>query len=347
MTVTDGRVSAVDQMLARFGSMTRQIVFERIPFGPYDNYLYDVMREYPARPAKYLRPALCMATCEAFGSSPEDALLAAAAIEILHNAFLIHDDIADGSYQRRGRPTLHASHGLGIALNAGDGLALLAQRVIREAVEHLDVRLAFRILDEFDAMAARTVEGQALELGWTRDGVSTLTADDYLDLIMRKTCWYTTIHPLRVGALIGSQGAVDVEPMIRFGFYLGAAFQIRDDILNLVGDEAAYGKEIDGDLREGKRTLMLIHLVEVATGSDRDVLHRYLSASPPDRTPEMVADLRRMMRDHGSIEFAASYAEGIASEAANAFDTAFEPAPSGRARDFVRALIPYMLERSR
>ena len=97
-------------------------------------------------------------------------------------------------------------------------------------------------------MMLHTLEGQATELGWRRDIVVDLTPEDYLDLIMRKTCWYTTIHPLRVGALVGSAGSADVTHMVRFGFYLGAAFQIRDDLLNLVGDEETYGKEILGDL---------------------------------------------------------------------------------------------------
>ena len=123
-------------------------------------------------------------------------------------------------------------------------------------------------------MALRTLEGQATELGWRRDGVTGLTAEDFLDLIMHKTCWYTTIHPLRVGALVGSRGTADLRPMVRFGFHLGAAFQIRDDVLNLVGDEAVYGKEINGDLQEGKRTLVLIHLMENARGADAEFVQR-------------------------------------------------------------------------
>ena len=88
-------------------------------------------------------------------------------------------------------------------------------------------------------MALRTLEGQATELGWRRDQVDELAPEDYLDLIMHKTCWYTTVHPLRVGALVGSRGVADLRPMVRFGFYLGAAFQIQDDLLNLVGTEAS------------------------------------------------------------------------------------------------------------
>ena len=92
-------------------------------------------------------------------------------------------------------------------------------------------------------MSHQTVAGQALEIGWCRDNRLDLEPDDYLDLIMKKTCWYTTVLPLRAGALIGSWGTADLEPMIEFGFHLGAAFQIRDDILNLVGDPDVYGKE--------------------------------------------------------------------------------------------------------
>ncbi len=94
---------------------------------------------------------------------------------------------------------------------------------------------------------------------------------------MHKTCWYTTIHPLRVGAIVGSGGTAELGPLVRFGFHFGAAFQIRDDLLNLVGDEQTYGKEILGDLYEGKRTLPLVHLLSVANGEDRALL-RALSA---------------------------------------------------------------------
>src|SRR4029079_18070314 len=140
--------------------------------------------------------------------------------------------------------------------------------------------------DEFELMARRTIEGQARELGWRRDGVRDLTPDDYLDLIMHKTCWYTTIHPLRVGALIGSFGRADLDSLVRFGFYLGAAFQIQDDVLNLVGDESKYGKESCGDLYEGKRTLMVIHLLAETRGVDRHTVERFVAMERPERTAE-------------------------------------------------------------
>ena len=152
-------------------------------------------------------------------------------------------------------------------MNAGDGLAVLALGALRDNESRLGRRLAAQIWSEFDLMARQTVDGQARELGWQREGRIDLTPDDYLDMIIQKTCWYTTLLPLRVGALIGARNRIDLEPMLRFGFFLGAAFQIRDDILNLIGSEVAYGKELLGDLREGKQTLMLIHLV-AATDPD-------------------------------------------------------------------------------
>jgi geranylgeranyl diphosphate synthase type II len=341
-----GAFTDVEDRLFEYGDQIRHALAAAVPNGEPASWLYDLVRAYPNRPAKYIRPALCLATCEAFGGRAGDAIGPATAVELLHNAFLVHDDIADGSRLRRGSPTLHSLHGTGLALNAGDALAVLAQRVLRQAVDRYPAAVADRVADEFETMMLRTVEGQATELGWRRDVVVDLTPEDYLDLIMHKTCWYTTIHPLRVGALVGSAGAADVSEMVRFGFYLGAAFQIRDDLLNLVGDEAHYGKEILGDLHEGKRTLMLIHLLGAAEGRDRDTLHDYLVIERESRTAALVSEIRSMMDVYGSIDFATDYAMGIAGAADRAFEAAFVESERGESYRFVRALIPYMLERT-
>ena len=340
----DGSVD-VDEELERYGARIRAALVDAVPDGEPSAWLYDLVRDYQNRPAKFIRPALCLATARAFGAVGDEALGPAVAIELLHDAFLVHDDIADGSLLRRGHPTLHERHGVGLALNAGDALAVLAQRVLRQSLDRYSASLADRIAGEFEIMMLRSLEGQATELGWRRDTVVELTPEDYLDLILHKTCWYTTVHPLRVGALVGSGDRVDVSPMVRFGFYLGAAFQIRDDLLNLVGDERTYGKEILGDLHEGKRTLMLIHLLGAARGSDRALLGRYLRADRHERSADLVATVRSMMDHYGSIDFAADYAAGIAGAAIDAFEVAFAGARHDDAYRFVRALVPYMLER--
>jgi len=238
-------------------------------------------------------------------------------------------------------------------VNAGDGLAMLALQPLRDATP-LGTRLTHRISDEFLEMVTRTIEGQATELGWRADNLVDLEPTDYLELIAQKTCWYTTVWPLRVGALIGSAGTAPLEALTRFGFYLGAAFQIRDDLLNLVGSEDRYGKELLGDIREGKRTLMLIHLLGSASPDERQSIVTFLArAGKPqvswddegtlDLDAERILDL--MVR-HGSLEFAFQFGQGVATAAYQSFHEAFADVPPSASRNFVEELIPYMLARA-
>jgi geranylgeranyl diphosphate synthase type II len=309
------------------------------------------VRDYPSRSGKGLRPALLLATCRAFGGSVGEALGPAVAIEFAHNAFLVHDDIEDGSHQRRGRPTLHHLHGTPLAVNAGDALAVLAWQPLRDGTP-LSSRLSRRVSDEFLEMLTRTIEGQATELGWRADNVIDLEPSDYLALIAQKTCWYTTVWPLRVGALIGSADTAPLEALTRFGFYLGAAFQIRDDLLNLVGSADSYGKDLLGDITEGKRTLMLIHLLGAASADERNAVVAFLAhAGQPSadagKHPDMDAEtVLELMVRHGSLEFAFQFGQGVAAAAYESFHEAFARVPPSASRDFIEALVPYMLARA-
>jgi geranylgeranyl diphosphate synthase type II len=350
MTSTTDRtelISVVEDRLRKVGKVVRRSMLDAMPDGEPGQWLYAPMREYPSRPGKALRPALCMSAGRAFGADPDDLLGVAVAIELLHNAFLVHDDVADGSEMRRGRPTLSATYGVAAALNAGDGLAVVAGQVLRQATRRLDRDLADVVWSEFDTMAMRTLEGQATEVGWRLDQVEDLVPEDYLNLIMHKTCWYTTIHPLRVGAIVGTGGTVELGPLVRFGFHFGAAFQIRDDLLNLVGNEQMYGKEILGDLYEGKRTLPLVHLLSVAQDADRALVREYLGLTRSERSAELVRTIRAMMDDYGSITFTSEFAEGILLVAEEYFEQAFADAQPGPDLDFLRALVPYVWARWR
>ncbi|WP_353507706.1 polyprenyl synthetase family protein [Intrasporangium sp.] len=333
--------------LETYASQARVVAASYLPEGAFSPYLRLPATEYLDRGGKGLRPALCLATCSAFGGEVEAALPSAAAIELLHTAFLVHDDVEDDSDLRRGEPTLHQKYGPALAINAGDGLAVVALSALRENERTIGRPLAAKVWSEFDLMARQTVDGQACELGWQRDRRTDLTPDDYLELIMKKTCWYTTLLPLRVGALIGSRGTLDLEPMLRFGFFLGAAFQIRDDVLNLTGSQALYGKEALGDLREGKRTLMLIHLLAAANPREREQVVGYLALDPAERSGEVAEHLLALMDDHGSVAFADEFARGIARAAGVAFEEAFAAAPDSPARRFIRELVTYMVERDR
>ena len=314
-------------MLKQYGASTRAKVAEYcVPWAPH-RYLSDLLADYPRRGGKMMRPSLCIATSLAFGGSAEDALQTAAAIELLHNAILIHDDIEDGSTERRGEPTLHLRHGVPLAINAGDSLSLLSLQPLLDNRSRLGARLAARVLEETMTMARATAEGQAIELGWRRDNVLHVDVTDYLDMVLRKTCWLATIHPLRVGALIGTRDVVDLEPFIRFGFFLGAAFQIQDDLLNLVADDR-YGKELHGDLWEGKRTLMLIRLLRIASYRGSRTLGRI--AQPPRR-----AALERgggvvwaAMKRYDCVDYARAVAHGLAGAAQYEFAALFSASRS-------------------
>ena len=196
-------ISTVEDRLRQVGKVVRRSMLDAMPDGEPHQWLYAPMREYPSRPGKALRPALSLSAGRAFGADPNDLLGIAVAIELMHNAFLVHDDVADGSEMRRGRPTLATTYGIAAALNAGDGLAIVASQVLRRATRRLDRDLADLVWGEFDTMAMRTLEGQATEIGWQLDQVEDLIPEDYLHLIMHKTCWYTTIHPLRASRNAG------------------------------------------------------------------------------------------------------------------------------------------------
>ena len=191
-----------------------------------------------------------------------------------------------------GRPTLAATYGTAAALNAGDGLAIVAGQVLAESHPPIGPRPGRpgvgRVRHHGHAHTGRAGHRDRL----AADDIEDLGPEDYLNLIMHKTCWYTTIHPLRVGAMVGSGGTAELAPLVRFGFHFGAAFQIRDDLLNLIGDERIYGKEILGDLYEGKRTLTLVHLIATAQGEDRALVRDYLRRNRAERSDEMVGTVR-------------------------------------------------------
>jgi geranylgeranyl diphosphate synthase type II len=288
---------------------------------------------------------LCIATCRAFGGSIEQALPSAVSIELLHNAFLVHDDIEDGSLYRRNRATLYIEEGVPIAVNVGDAMNALSIGSLTENIPILGAELAYRIFHEAQHLVLQSVEGQALELGWTRDNIFDLTEDDYLRLVLKKTCWYTCIHPCRIGALIGTAGAIDADRFNLFGFLLGAAFQIQDDILNLVGDQTQYGKEILGDIWEGKRTLMLFHTLRQCTADEREQLGRVFSVAREQRTERDVEWVFRMFKRYASIDFARATLRQTVEAALDEFDTAYRDAPPSADRDFIRELIPFLGER--
>ena len=334
----------VDRMLEAYGQLTRDALRNYLPDGSPGDYLYDLVADYPYRRGKMLRPSLCIATARAFGASEDDALPSAVAIELLHNAILIHDDIEDASEQRRGQPTLHEIHGVPLALNAGDMLTLLSWQPLKDHKGRLPDRIAVDVVEETERTAWECAEGQALDLGWRRENRFDLTDADYLTMVCKKTCWLGMIHPSRMGALIATHSRGRFDALFRFGFLFGAAFQITDDLLNLEA-EACYGKERDGDIWEGKRTLMLCHLYRMSPPIARQRIAAALASPREARDLAEVRWIRERMDDEGSLEYARTIACALGVAAQREFDELFEDVPESDDKAFIRELVTWSIKR--
>jgi geranylgeranyl diphosphate synthase type I len=268
-------------------------------------YLYGPLTRYTSNAGKRVRPLICLLACEATGGHAADAMSAAAAIEHFQGAALIHDDIADEGTTRRGEPCLHLTEGIGLATNCGDlGLATTLGLVADDSTLAAGVRC--RVLSELYAMCRRTMEGQALDLGWARDGRWDVTAEDYLAMATLKTAHYSAASPLAIGAIIGGADEKDVEALRSFGLDCGLAFQLQDDLLNLIGDAKAQGKDFRGDITEGKRTLVAVLALASAPAPEADELVRILSAHETDT--DQLARAVDIMKASGAVDQARTHA---------------------------------------
>jgi geranylgeranyl diphosphate synthase, type II len=333
--------------LAVYRDQSIQSLLAAIPDREPKKHLYDLVPIYPLRGGKGFRPGLCLSVCKLYGGREEDAMNSAVALELCHNAFLVHDDIEDESEDRRGQPTMHAEHGIPIALNVGDAMNVLALTPLMKNIAQLGPELTWQVFSEIQHMTLESVEGQAIELGWRKDNSCRLKDDDYLRMILKKTCWYTCIHPIRIGAIIGTKGKINADIFNRFGYYLGASFQIQDDLLNLEGQRENYGKEIGGDILEGKRTLMLIHLLNQCTPRERKQLKHYLSVPRSARNPEQTAYVMERMLFYGCLEYGRKAARNLAGAALKEFYTLMGHLPDTPEKKFIVNMIFYMINRDK
>lgn len=269
-------------------------------------YLYDPLSEYTSNAGKRHRPLICLLACSAVGGDYHDAITSAAAIEHFHTAALIHDDIADESMLRRGRPCMHITQGVGLAINAGDlALSSVMSSVVRDP--NLPDAIKLRVVGELVDMDETTIEGQALDIGWARDKRYDIGIDDYLLMASRKTACYSGSVPLAVGAIVGGGTEEQIKALRKFGELVGLAFQIQDDLLNLVGSEEEMGKDFMSDITEGKRTYMVVH--SLGSAPTRDELISILdSKTTEDRLLRRAVEI---MHQTGSIDAARDYAHEL------------------------------------
>ena len=212
------------------------------------------------RAGKRVRPVLCLLACEACGGEWEQALPAAAAIELLHNFSLIHDDIEDRDETRHGRPTVWALWGEAQAINAGDALSALAQlALLRLSERDVPATTVVAALHLFDHACLAITNGQYLDIGFERR--ASVSIADYLAMIERKTAALAACA-CEMGALIAAAPDAQREHLRTFGHHLGLAFQMRDDVLGVWGDPAITGKPVGADVARRKKSLPILHGLE-------------------------------------------------------------------------------------
>ena len=289
------KLPLVDEVL---GHSAAAPMTDGAPRADLDRYLYAPLARFTEGGGKRVRPALCLLGSEAVGGDAGDALSVGVAVELFQSAALVHDDIADESELRRGKPCLYRTEGVGVATNMGDlALTRVFEVVLGDAGMPQDRKL--RVLRELVAMERHTLEGQALDLGWARDGRWDVTADDYLYMVTSKTAWYTVACPLRLGAVAGGASDEAADALVGLGLHAGVAFQLQDDLLNLVGDAEAQGKDFRSDVTEGKRTLAVVWALEHLDEPGRSELVGLLESGTTD--PERLARAVELMEAGGGI----------------------------------------------
>jgi geranylgeranyl diphosphate synthase, type I len=259
---------------------------------------------------KMLRPGAALLATELVGGSVDEALPAAAAIELVHNFSLLHDDVEDGSERRHGRPTVWSVSGVAQAINTGDGMFTLARLAMHRLLEAgVDERRAIESMRELDEACLRLVEGQYLDMSYeTRTSVS---REEYLAMAAGKTAaMFAT--PFAIGALLGGAPGETVAAFRSFGYHVGLAFQAMDDILGIWGEPEVTGKPVGDDLRSRKRTYPVIVAAETPGAAGAALGRAYADPAELD-----VAHLTRLVEEAGGREAADQL---IAGEVALALD---------------------------
>jgi geranylgeranyl diphosphate synthase type I len=244
----------------------------------------------PGNAGKALRPTLCLLASEALGDDYRKALPAAAALELLHNFSLIHDDVQDDDRERRHRPTVWAIWGKPQAINAGTAMRIIANRALMRLHDHaVSVEKQIRAQRLLDETTLRLIEGQFLDISFEMRHDVVIT--DYMDMIAGKTAALIACS-LECGALLNTDDDCVIRSFRDFGRNLGFAFQIRDDVLGIWGDEARTGKPVGSDIRRRKKSLPIVYAWNTVNGTAKSELVRiYASGVIDDGGRDTVLDI--------------------------------------------------------
>lgn len=313
--------------------------------------LFDGCWKYFEYGGKRFRPALIALSCKALNGNPKDTIIAGAALEIAHTFLLIHDDIEDFSETRRGNPCLHITYGTPHAINMGDYLMMKVYETLLSAKKLWGYEKTMKVLDLITEMLIITGEGQAMEIDQRDKDLSEATMKWYEKMSLHKTGYYSGGSPCAIGAVIADGNEKQVEVLKNFGFAVGIAFQIQDDILNITMSEeeeetapgtsgGGYGKDFAGDIKEGKRTLLIVHAFEHADKKEKERMRKLVGKK--DITLKEKKEVIGIMNKYGSIEFAKNYAKEMARKATEDMK---KNIPETEGRKKLESIAEFLIER--
>lgn len=276
-----------------------------IPYPAEPSQLYQPIAYTMALGGKRLRPVLTLMACEAMGGEADAALNAAVGLELFHNFTLLHDDVMDKAAVRRGQPTVHRRWNENVAILSGDAMLTLATQY----VARVDAAVLQPVLEVFNTTAMEIYEGQQWDMDYELR--AEVTEADYIEMIRLKTSVLLGCA-CKVGAIIAGADEANANALYEVGQNLGLAFQLQDDVLDVWGDEATFGKEIGGDIMNNKKTYLLINALNRAQGDDLGELRRWITdeyAMRQEKVPAVRAIYERLGLRQLAQEAIAAYTQ--------------------------------------
>lgn len=298
----------IEDSIRTYGAKIDDMLRELIPVDE-KNYLSEPIWYHMNTKGKRVRPAICLITCEALGGNPENALSFALAIEVLHNMFLMHDDIEDGDTVRRDQPTVWVKYGTANAINAGDYLLACAYKSTLASPVAPEKRL--KLLEALTLTYGKTVEGQALDIN--ARAAESFTVAAYMKMVELKTGYYLACGMVG-GAIVAGASNEVVEKIWMLGKNMGPAFQIRDDLIDLTHGKGR-GGVIGSDIKEGKASFLYSYVLQIASGEQKKKLREIMLKPREETTVDDIEWVLDVYRRYDAMKYAQDYAENLVQQA--------------------------------
>ncbi len=291
------------------------------------------------RGGKRWRPTLFLLIAEAFGAHPKKLVDLSVLPEVVHNGTLMVDDVEDNSDLRRGKPCIHKLFGVDVAINAGNAMYFLPLLVLQKQRKRFPASTLLAAYEIYSREMVNLSYGQGFDIWWHNHQQEPVTEEEYLQMCAFKTGTLARMAA-KLGALFANASPKNLELAGEFAESIGVAFQIQDDVLNLVGKEGPYGKEIGGDISEGKRTLLTLHALQHASLEGRRHLLTILELHTKD--PQKIRQAIQIIEGAGSINYAKQFARQLVLKAWKKFAPALK---KGKAKDALEAFAYYLIDR--